>query len=91
MKFSIAKTQIQKAETLYAYVAVVMCVAIFAVYCITSLGGGAVTVSGELGELYRKWIKETALYEIFGFSELEEIPPPDSVYTARCDMGQELL
>jgi len=83
MRFSIVKTKVQKAEALYAYLAVAMCLAVFAVYCTSAFHGGAVAASNEIGALYRSWVRETAFYEFFGFSELEETIPPDSVHTGK--------
>ncbi|MBQ9121837.1 MAG: hypothetical protein IJY12_05720 [Clostridia bacterium] len=90
MKFMIRKNKIRKAETLYAYLAVVMCVAVFLVYCMTSVGNGAVAVGKDIGSVYRNWVQGTAFYEFFGFSEVEETPPSESVYTYVVHRGRTL-
>ena len=83
MKFVIKNKRSYPQETLSAGLAIAMCVALFLVWGMTSLGTDAVPVSVDPGAAAHNWLMDTALYELLGFSEAEPLPPQDSVYTAR--------
>jgi hypothetical protein len=84
MKFIITSSRTRKVESQYAILAIVMCVAVFLVYVMTtvSMGDEAITVGKSIGDLYESWVTGTVWYEVFGFSALDEPIPPESVYTS---------
>ena len=83
MKFVIKNKRSHPQEAFSAGLAIAMCVALFLVWGMTSLGTDAVPVSKDPGAAAHNWLMDTALYELLGFSEVEPIPPQDSVYTSR--------